>query len=68
MHMVGILNSLKEGFDWPTALQGNIPKRKLKDNDVVLQEEEKKRVAYLRRKLSIEKDNFNLSKLKKQLH
>lgn len=68
MHMVGILNSLKEGLDWSTTLHTNIPKRKLKDNDVVLQEEEKKRVAYLRRKLSIEKDNFNLSKLKKKLH
>lgn len=67
MHMVGILNSLKEGNDWSTTLQTNIPKRKLKDNEVVLREEEKRRVAYLRRKLSIEKDNFNLSKLQQQL-
>ena len=66
MHMIDIMNSLKDGNDWKTALHKNIPKRKLKDSEVIFKEEEQKRVAYMKRKLSIDKDNFNLNKIKKQ--
>lgn len=68
LHMVAILNSLKDGADWSRALHSNIPKRKIKSNEIVLREEEQKRIAYLKRKLSIETDFLSHDRLRKNLY
>ena len=66
MHVLDILNAMKEGNDWRKALYDHIPKRKVKPVDVVLKEEEQRRILFLRRKLSIETDHFNLDKIKEK--
>lgn len=62
MHMVAILNEVKvNGGDWRTALHKHIPKRKIKNLDVLYKEEELRRIQFLKRKLNAESYRTKLS-------
>lgn len=47
--------------DWQSSISINVPKRKMKNADVALTEEQRKRILFLKRKLQIEQYKCQLN-------
>ncbi|XP_027199665.1 mitochondrial ribonuclease P protein 1 homolog [Dermatophagoides pteronyssinus] len=54
MHVVAILNQVKQTNNWKQTLREQIPKRKMKNFDELEQQNHERQLAYLKRKLSID--------------